>query len=525
MLTLLTFDYDTRLFQLTVEDPRRIPFEVPLKGFVRYDEKKWSTRSHQVAARLRKYADASAEHEIQRVMITVTPWPGRIRWPKNLTPKKFQINAAKWCLAGNRRYLAGAPGIGKSIIASLMINALHLKKMPTVVLCPPFLVPNLKAEFTKWCPWSKLEIYNNEFWLKDEPFDLLLLPDNYLARNNRASQAEVMEHLAFERMALIVDEAHRYKEGTTARTQALLGQDAFVNAFEKVILMSGTPNPNGRPIELYPTLKRLAPETIDFRDRIEFGLRYCKAHQDERGHWNLKGANRTEEFAEKLTKKFMLRIRKEDVLKDLPERLEEIVILSDTLPVKLASLDAALTREWEPDELTEAAKRSARPYKPNSELGEMATYRMQVGIAKTPLALEYIRDILDYTEETLLVFAHHKEVIRLLKMGLAIYGPLVIDGSVLVTERFAVAELFQNTPSNRLVIINTQVGGVGLNLTKADRALFVECSWVPGENQQAIDRIHRYGREGKVLAQYLMIENSMDKRVLESNLRKRKTAL
>jgi SNF2 family DNA or RNA helicase len=328
----------------------------------------------------------------------------------------------------------------------------------------------------------------------------------------------------------VIDEAHRFKNVDSARTLGLLGGDAFVKHFDRVVLLSGTPMPQ-RPFELYPILKRLAPEVIGFRNRIEYGLRYCGAYTDRLGRWVMNGEplpERVEELFTKVKERFMVRIKKETALSTLPPRTEEVVILANDLPPKLAKLDAALSREWELPQLIEKARRGFRPedrlggYKPNAAMGELATYRREVGIQKISLVSDYVSNLLAPTDFNVIVFAIHKDVIAGLREKLKFWRPIVIDGDSAPIDRVVLADEFQTDPRRRLLIANIQAGGVGLNLTKADRVLFAEWSWVPGENSQAIDRAHRIGRTKPVVAQYLAIQNSMDRRILESNLKKRK---
>ncbi len=73
-----------------------------------------------------------------------------------------------------------------------------------------------------------------------------------------------------------------------------------------------------------------------------------------------------------------------------------------------------------------------------------------------------------------------------------------------------------------MLIGNYLAMGIGFTLTKATRGLFVEFSWVPGENEQAGDRMHRIGQTGSVHIQYMVYKNSIDKKVIEALLRKRK---
>jgi SWI/SNF-related matrix-associated actin-dependent regulator 1 of chromatin subfamily A len=81
---------------------------------------------------------------------------------------------------------------------------------------------------------------------------------------------------------------------------------------------------------------------------------------------------------------------------------------------------------------------------------------------------------------------------------------------------------FQKSRTRNLFIANIQAAGVGVTLTKAARYLFVEPSWVPGENDQAIRRLFRITQERKVQGSFLVCKNSLDHLILNAHQRKNK---
>ena len=67
-----------------------------------------------------------------------------------------------------------------------------------------------------------------------------------------------------------------------------------------------------------------------------------------------------------------------------------------------------------------------------------------------------------------------------------------------------------------------EAAGTGLTLTSASNVVFVECSWVPGQNEQAVDRAHRIGQIKKVNAYYLVWYGSLDARILKTAISKQR---
>lgn len=477
------------------------------EGFLYSDElEAWTTPSIEVAARLREYADDRAKKKIHSQIITHTPWPGRIQWPRGLTPKPFQLTAARFALERNRSYIAADPGMGKTIIAALVLNAL---KRPVVFICPPSLALNTKYELEKWCTWKpRICIYGLD--TEHPAVDITIIPDSALVDplGEREELWAWVKYNAKLKATLIVDEANRFNQMSAQRTIALMGDYGLAHHFKHIVFMSGTPLDN-RAMELFPILSRFAPETIKFRGEEDYGQRYCKAYFNGFG-WSYPGSDNMDELAKNVHGKFMLRIRKSEHLKEIPPKTKELVFLGENLPARISAMDKSLLAKYSPEDLyTDLA--------PN---GHVATYRRMLGLAKAPYAIEYIKDTLDWCDEAMLVFAMHTEVVEKLAKGLKKYKPILLTAKVKTNERQRLVQEFQKNKKHRIFLCNTKLGGIGFTLTRATLVSHVEASWVPGVNTQATDRAHRIGQLRNVFERYLVFRNSMDRRVIESNLRK-----
>lgn len=478
---------------------------------------KWTTTSHQAAARLRAYADPSARNELTRVMIVNEPWSGPLPFPRGLNPYGFQLNpSVRFALNRNRSYLALDPGLGKTVIAAIVRNA---RGGSAVYIAPPFLTRNVEAEFRKWSTTKDLKIVRYD--TKEAPIErpnILIIPDTLIHREG--VREEIADLIArdwdFLPAQLFVDEAHRYKNFSARRTQALLGLEdeqggGIVHQFEHVTYLSGTPMPNGRPMELFPILSKSAPETIDFRTKHKYGMYFCGGYWD--GYdYDFSGASHMDELERNVKGKFMLRLKKKDVLKSLPPKVEELVIIGNR-PAKLIRMESKILAACSPTDLV-AGKVSSE---------HVSTYRRELGKIKVKPAVDFLRSLLEDSQESLLVFAYHTDVIAELSRRLAKYSPLVITGKTPQGERHRLVKKFQTNKGRSLLIGNYQACGVGVTLTRATRVVFVEFSFVPSDNDQASDRAHRIGQRDSVLVQYLIYENSIDRKVMEINFKKKRT--
>ena len=87
-------------------------------------------------------------------------------------------------------------------------------------------------------------------------------------------------------------------------------------------------------------------------------------------------------------------------------------------------------------------------------------------------------------------------------------GYIRIDGMTDPKLRDGMRKRFQEDASCRVAVLSIKAAGTGLTLTAASTVLFAELTWVPGEIQQAEDRVHRIGQENHVNIQFLMVRTS-----------------
>lgn len=511
---ILTYDKNRQIFICKCKyNDREIPYRAnftynnPDEAF-NPKNKIWWTQVTLIAYRLREYADGLAKKQLDSLFIKISPFDGTLNiiGSNNLYP--HQINAIRFALERNRSYLALDAGLGKTACA--LITAYTLK-YNFIYICPPCLVLNVQDEIEKWIGTSRLAN--------------LVIPDSLL--NRKKTIEEIKSFLVvFQNTILIVDESHRYKNADSIRSKMLLGFEnkkgtykGIVQYFDKIILLSGTPMPN-RPIELFPILNRLSPDSIDFMSEYDYGHEYCNAKRTAFGY-DYSGACNMKKLYNKITEKFMLRIRKKDVLKDLPPKIEEMVFIGENESKEITDMNRSILKIYSPHDLIKQQITSKFQRYDGEEI-HLATYRRVLGIYKAPFAIKFIKECLEDNDESYLIFAIHKEVISLLHQSLKDYNPYVITGSTPREKRVPLIKKFSNDKTSRLLIGNIMAAGIGLNIVKASRVIKVEFSWCDKDNEQATDRAHRIGQTNRVLDQYLVFKNSLDRRILEVIFNKRR---
>ncbi len=156
----------------------------------------------------------------------------------------------------------------------------------------------------------------------------------------------------------------------------------------------------------------------------------------------------------------------------------------------------------------------------------ISTLRREMGEAKVPRVVEHCKYLLD-TEEIpkMVLFAHHRSVMDRLAVELADYGAVAVRGGMGMIAKDSSVQAFRNNPKIRIFIGQMESAGVGIDGLQdvCDRVVIAEPSWVPGVNEQAIDRLHRMGQHSNVLAQFLVVEGSLDERMLAAVLEKNET--
>lgn len=102
----------------------------------------------------------------------------------------------------------------------------------------------------------------------------------------------------------------------------------------------------------------------------------------------------------------------------------------------------------------------------------------------------------------------------LLRTHLPTVTYLRLDGSVPATQRHSVVARFNADPSIDVLLLTTQVGGLGLNLTGADTVIFVEHDWNPMKDLQAMDRAHRIGQKKVVNVYRLITRSTVEEKIM-----------
>jgi SWI/SNF-related matrix-associated actin-dependent regulator of chromatin subfamily A-like protein 1 len=428
-----------------------------------------------------------------------------------------QREGIEWILSRQRSYLAHAPGAGKTYQA--ICSACMLPEPgPTLIIVPPTLTLNWQREIKKltqmisYYPTTSIVPLSSEQDEMDWSSDFIICPDSMLTKRWVYTKL-----LKLNPKFIAVDEASRFKEPFSQRSKAFYGGKhdnvSYPGLFQKahhVVLLDGSPMPN-RPLELWTPTYALSPESIDCMNYFDFGFRYGGAKKNRyTGDWEFKGSTNEAELNEKLTKDFM-HVVTEDKL-DHPERLRSILLMTE-------DPRSPQLKKWEQKDLKNL---SFLNLKENQNEGLLSEYRREVGLSKIKWTAEYVKQRLEDKNESILLFAWHREVCEGLSKALEKYKPTIIYGGVKSEQREDAFKNFNNG-RRKLLIGNIQACGRGHNLQKADRVIFAEYSWTDELNKQCEKRASRRGNnKASIRCEYIVIPDSIDEIILQSVFTKAK---
>ena len=442
--------------------------------------------------------------------------------PPGLNYFPYQKAAIKFASDRESTLIADEPGLGKTLEVAGVIN-LNDKIKNVLIICPASIRINWKRELDKWLVRRyNVGIVNRDYYPTTS--DIVIINFDVVHKHHKTLVSKTWD-------LFVIDEVHFLKSKATRRSKYIFGskRDGVEKIrAEKKIFLSGTPIVN-RPIELFPIINSLDP--ITWSDQWSYAKRYCDLKHNGYG-WDYTGSSNLDELQDRLRSSIMIRRLKKDVLLDLPPKFRQVIELpmdssmSDLVNLELREWDAyeelvdslwaALTlskiNEDEESYRDEIDKLSQQT---KAKFSEIAALRERVALLKVPYVIEHLRNF----EHKVVVFAHHKSVVKKIRESFP-NETVEIVGDTKMDDRQKAVDLFQNDPSVRYFIGSIKSAGVGITLTAASHVVFAELDWVPGAVSQCEDRCHRITQKGNVLVQHMVLEGSLDAKIAKSLIAK-----
>ena len=438
------------------------------------------------------------------------------------TMRQYQKNGYRWLRTLESwnfgGILADDMGLGKTLqmIAVLLAAKLEGKTGTSLIVTPASLVFNWGEEFKKFAPELKVTLAagtqaERQKRLEESVHsDVLITSYDLLKRD-----AALYEGREF--LYQVLDEAQYIKNHTTAAAKAV---KVIKSRFR--FALTGTPIEN-RLSELWSIFDYLMPGFLYGYDtfRREFEIPVVKNNDQE-----------AMERLQRMVGPFILRRLKQDVLRDLPEKTEEVRYvqmtgkqrkLYDGQAIHLRSLlDHQSEEEFNNSrfqvltELTRLRQICCDPALCFEDYGDET--------AKTDACMELVQSAVDGGHR-LLVFSQFTSMLDILSSRLdgEHVEHFMITGATPKEKRLQLVNAF-NGGAVPVFLISLKAGGVGLNLTGADMVVQYDPWWNLAAQNQATDRAHRIGQQKNVTVYKLITKDSIEEKVLELQETKRELA-
>lgn len=399
----------------------------------------------------------------------------------------FQREGVEYGIRKDGRVLiADDMGLGKTIQAIAIVN--YYNEWPLLVVTPSSVRYSWLEAFHTWLPSLEKEEITVINSGKDH------IPNNKAILMSYDLLSKMQDAIIMRKFkAVVMDESHFIKNPKSSRTKAA---QAIMNNVKRIIMLTGTPALS-RPIELYTQISAL--QSRDFFTYKQYGVRYCNGKTNHWG-WDCSGSSNMEELRILLEECVMIRRLKSEVLKQLPPKTRQIIMLD---PSRLCSKNKVLKAM--------AAKLKRVELKGMERRGVLLEYFHETGIAKLPAVVEYIADLLE-NDQKFLCFAHHQHVLDGIceRIENKEVDYIRIDGAVKSEDRKRLCDKFQNNDDCKVAVLSITAANAGITLTAASLVMFAELFWNPGILVQAEDRAHRIGQEDSVTVQYLVAKGTAD---------------
>ncbi len=422
----------------------------------------------------------------------------------------YQKEGALFAVKAGRCLIGDDMGLGKTIqaltAAELMVKLYNIKKV--LIVSPTSLKHQWKGEIEKFCGRSscvieglnhhRQQLYLDESFYKLVNYELIFRDIEYV-RN-------------WSPDLIILDEAQRIKNWKTRTAKYVKQLDSTF-----AIVLTGTPIEN-KIEELHSIMELI--------DRHHLGplYRFVQMHRivDENGkvvgYKDLKSIRNSLE-------KVLIRRKKDEVLKQLPERIDKNFFVPMTKEQSVIHDDnydivVRLVAKWRRYKfLCEADQRRLLVALNFMRMAADNTYLVDKKTVHGPKIDELeiiVKELIIEGKEKAVIFSQWLKMTELVEQVLKRNGIKYVhlNGSVPSKQRKGLMTQFKDDPEC-MVFLSTDAGGVGLNLQSGSIVINMDIPWNPAILEQRIGRVHRLGQKRSVRVINFVSSSSIESRILE----------
>ena len=440
----------------------------------------------------------------------------------NAELRPYQKEGFKWINEitdlGFGGVLADDMGLGKTL--QIIAFLLSQKKSKSIVVVPTSVIYNWMDEFEKFAPSIKIGLVHGSKSKRDkvlrdfkrgigikveeenlkeksyEKYDVLLTTYGTLKNDEKA-----YENLSFD--YCIIDEAQNIKNPAAQATLSVKNIKSRCN-----IALTGTPIENNL-MELWSIFDFVMPGYLFTKERF-------------RERFILDESNLSE--LKSLITPFILRRLKEDVLSELPEKLEKkyLVEMKGKQKQLYSFYVKAIKNELNTNKVSEkSGKNKINLFAYLTKLREICLdpsivvpdYKGES--SKLTVVKEIVKDASE-SGKKILLFSQFTSVLKKIEEDFKKedISYLYLDGGTSAKERVERVKKFNEDSNIKVFLISLKAGGVGLNLTSASVVIHFDPWWNPAVEDQATDRAHRFGQENKVEVIKLVAKDTIEEKIV-----------
>ena len=428
--------------------------------------------------------------------------------------RDYQKRGYEWMLALDRMHMGGIladdMGLGKTAQIIALLLATREPGRTSLVVAPTSLTYNWLSEFRKFAPNLSVTVLSGNgtqraglirHIISHGDVDVVITSYPLIRRD-----IQLLKDFRFR--FVILDEAQNIKNAGSVAAQAVKQLQADTR-----FALTGTPMENGVG-ELWSLFDFVLPGYLPGYNA------FLRKYQD--------GEN-----AEDLLKRirpFLIRRLKQDVLEELPDKME-VTMTARMTPEQERIYLAALERlRPQVNRLLDekgAGRGRIEVLSAITELREICCHPSLVmsdyrgGSGKEEMLIELLPEMIQ-SERRILIFSQFTSMLKLLRTRIeeAGFSTLYLDGDTPAGERLSLTERF-NQGEGQVFLISLKAGGSGLNLTGADMVILYDPWWNPAAEEQATDRAHRIGQQKKVTVIRLVTGQTIEEQVVELGARKK----
>ena len=384
--------------------------------------------------------------------------------------RPYQEDGVKFLSKSTSALLADDMGLGKTVQSIVALKKKYKEEglFRCLIVVPNSLIANWNNEFKTWFPEAHVltlegDAQNRLIQLERTTGFLLSSYDQIriaFSQPNRVKKFDVV----------VLDEVQKIKNSNSRTTLScnLIKKDS-------AWIMSGTP------------LENNSKEILSV-------FSFIKSGYIDKDMSNLEIKN--------MIAPYMLRRLKKDILKELPDLIEQDFYINLT-----SAQRAEYNKVYE-------NRKSDNPLSVITKLKQICNFSEDGSSSKLDRLNEIIEE-LEFRGEKIIVFSQYVKSLEKIFNNIESKNKFIYHGGFDKKEKTKVLNDFKESNGSAVLLMSLQAGAVGLNLQEASTVVLFDRWWTPAVENQAIARAHRMGRTEPVHAIKFLINDSIEERIHE----------